>query len=186
MLKMTKKMTSRGIPQYQIRFGTGFTLIELLVVIAIIGLLSSIVLASLNSARNKGRDAAIKEQVLQLATTMELEMSDTGSYTAVKSICGDNWCTTANSCGSATGAQGANANRICTGILNATGGSCTGTSCLFAYSTQPDATNKFTVMAWLPGETATAGAGRWFCAGSSGARSISVGDWIEPGCWRNP
>jgi len=56
----------------------GFTLIELLVVIAIIGILSSVVLASLNSARSKGSDAAIKANITSIRAQAELTYDTEG------------------------------------------------------------------------------------------------------------
>lgn len=59
----------------------GFTLIELLVVIAIIGILASIVLVSLNSARNKGKDTRIISDINQIRTQIESEANNAGTYT---------------------------------------------------------------------------------------------------------
>jgi prepilin-type N-terminal cleavage/methylation domain-containing protein len=60
----------------------GFTLIELLVVIALIGILASVILVSLNSARGKARDALRKSTLQQLAQADELYYNDNGVYVA--------------------------------------------------------------------------------------------------------
>ena len=61
------KMNAQKILLYR-----GFTLIELLVVIAIIGILSAVVLASLNTARSKGNYAAVKSNLATIQTQAEL------------------------------------------------------------------------------------------------------------------
>jgi prepilin-type N-terminal cleavage/methylation domain-containing protein len=77
-------------------FKKGFTLIELLVVIAIIGVLSAVVLASLNTARSKGNDAAVMSDLDGIRTQAQLYYGGNGnSYanvcteeTVVKQIAG--------------------------------------------------------------------------------------------------
>lgn len=58
----------------------GFTLIELLVVISIIGLMSSVVLANLNSVRAKARDARRVADFNELRTALGLYFDKNGKY----------------------------------------------------------------------------------------------------------
>ncbi len=82
---------------FQHKQNKGFTLIELLVVIAIIGILASVVLASLNSARAKSRDANRAAQIDQVMKALSMYHLDVGSYptsisTGHADCGGQGWC----------------------------------------------------------------------------------------------
>jgi type II secretory pathway pseudopilin PulG len=62
-------------------------LIELLVVIAIIGILSSVVLASLNTARDKGKDASAKGSISAVRAQAEISYDDNSN--SYSSVCSD-------------------------------------------------------------------------------------------------
>ena len=68
-------------------FRKGFTLIELLVVVAIISLLSSVVMASLNSARIKARDVKRVADFRNIASAMELYFDKYGRYPLSPNLC---------------------------------------------------------------------------------------------------
>ena len=156
----------------------GFTLIELLVVIAIIGILSSVVPASLNSARVKARDTTIKQQVREYATMLELEWTEIGSLQNHQTGWIGNSGVSNPNCADEVynGTFGPKFREFCVGILNLS--NVTSPNMLYVGSAMGGTT--FSVMARLNN-------GSWFCRGSSGRvyEGPSNG-WTGSGCYANP
>lgn len=96
MRKKQKGLALSKNEELALRFSKGFTLIELLVVIAIIGILATIVMVSLNTARIKARDARRSSDMHQIALAMEMCYDDavcngttsSGSYKDVTATTG--------------------------------------------------------------------------------------------------
>ncbi|MFA6227254.1 MAG: type II secretion system protein [Candidatus Paceibacterota bacterium] len=137
----------------------GFTLIELLVVIAIIGILSSVVLASLNSARSKGSDAAIKSNLANARAQAELYYdSNTSSYSGV---CDTDLATTKSIESQIDGAKTASGITAATNVILATAGSGILATCHVA-------ANGSAWAAEVPLKASTAGTPSMFCVDSAG------------------
>lgn len=170
-----------------LRNNKGFTLIELLVVVAIIGLLSSVVLASLNGARVKARDAAVKSELIQLRNLIELDRSESSDYSKFQI----GWRLSSNTCAIySVGNYKSQIVGMCDNIVNSLKASGLGEYYMHI-GTASGGIVDYSVMVGLPSKIDNAGnPSRMLCVGSSGRISeIAWGDWGVGGplgCYGNP
>lgn len=177
---------------------SGFTLIELLVVVAVIGILSSVVVSSLNTARFRSQDAAVRQQAAQLRTVLEQEFNATGSYAAIKAggSNGGSWYGVNETCSGFSGQFAQEAVNTCSALVKATGTPCGDEGCVFFASVDadgngtpdsPQPADKYSIMAYLQGVSRSTGVAHYLCLGSSGKTSVvAAGTYTASGCWSNP
>ena len=109
----------------------GFTLIELLVVIAIIGLLSTLAVVALNSARAKSRDARRLSDVKQIQTALEMYLNDNSRYPTTPTTAGPGVCANIGTLVSAS------VTGLCISANSATIGTCNGTTYMATLPADP-------------------------------------------------
>jgi len=155
------------------KFNKGFTLIELLVVIAIIGILSSVVLASLNTARAKGADASVRSNLANARAQAELFYdANANSYMVaaggVTDVC--------SATGLVSGVKGIHAN-----VLGAGGavGISTVNSAAGTAGSVTTATCHSTALAWAAEvPLRSLAANQMYCVDSTGASVVTTGSTL--------
>ena len=140
----------------------GFTLIELLVVIAIIGVLASVVLAALTSARSKGNDVAVKSNLANTRSQAELYYG-TNSPNSYTGIC--------TSTGNAAGTKSISG-MVLAAAQAALGSAATVNTAIATAGTGTTSTCHETATGWAaeaPLSGSTAGTPKMWCVDSTGA-----------------
>ncbi len=135
----------------------GFTLIELLVVIAIIGILASVVLSALNTARDKGSDAAVKSNLSGARAAAEVEYDDAGA-------------TYAGVCADATVIRQITAAKAAAAEADATGADAVGAS---ATATCNDTAAGYAIQVPLKSNSAN-----WFCVDYQGRAQVNTANGL--------
>lgn len=136
-------------------------MVELLIVIAIIGILASIVLVNLSSARTKAKDAAIISSANAIMKAAQINSLSSGDYSLYK--------ITQDTCSSYSASTPNRSSMVdaCNSIITNSG---TAGSQFKLWMNSWGGANrvKFSVLAWLPGKQ------KYYCIGSNGGTSMET------------
>lgn len=159
----------------------GFTLIELLIVIAIIGIIASIILASLSQARTNARQKAIMAEAKQMVVLMGRQYTDTGSYAPLQVTGWIGSSTTTCAGRGFTGSYASELIRLCESITAKLGN----VTFQMYIGNSVSAANNYSIMVKLEPTNGTSGL-QFFCIGSSGRTYQGNYNSAATGCVANP